>query len=318
MSVALRPAAGGPLTRAAAAGTPGPLDERRRRLFWPFVAPALALYLILFIGPTFATGWISLHKWRGSGEMEWRALSNYSLLLQDPAFKTSFKNTLIILVAGGLAVFILSFALTMVLRDMRGRKGVRAILFFPNIVAPLALAVLWGFLFRSDGVANTVLTTLGWEHPPQWLESDTLFPMILAGLVWIHTGLYITILMAAVDRIPHHFYEDSALAGAGALQRFRHVTLPLCWDVIAVAAVLWTISSIKIFDFIYAFAGATGDLPPLSTWNSAIFVYGETFGGRVAPYKFGYASASAVVTLALIAIFVVLMRRLMRREAVEY
>lgn len=141
--------------------------------------------------------------------------------------------------------------------------------------------------------------------------------MICVALVWIYTGFYVTILMAAVDNIPAYYYEDAVLAGANSLQRFRYVTLPLSWDVVGVAALLWTISSVKIFEFIYAFAGASGYLPPTSSWNSALFVYGQTFGGRTAVYQFGYAAAAAITTLIPIGVLVLLLLRIMRREAVE-
>ncbi|GGM47234.1 hypothetical protein GCM10012275_17910 [Longimycelium tulufanense] len=304
------------VVRAGSAFTP--LGRRRRRLFWPFLLPALVTYLGFFIAPAAASMWISFHRWDGVGEMSPRGLDNYRTLLGDSAFLGAFVNTMIILVLVGASTFAMSFALTMVLRDMRGRRFVRAVLFFPYIVAPVVLSVLWGFLFRSpEGLFSAAWNALTGSPGPNWL-GEHLFAVILVGLIWVNTGFYTTIIMAGVDRIPPDLYEDCALAGATAWQRFRHVTLPLSWEVVATAAVLWTISSLKIFEFIYAFGGTTNDMPTLEVWNSALFVYGSTFGGRVPQYQFGYASASAVVTLAAMTVLVVLLRRLMRREAVQF
>ncbi len=298
-------------------GTPSTLDRHRRRLFWPFVVPALVLYLIFFVGPSVAAVVISFLRWSGSGAAEWRGWRNYEVLVQDPVFHTAFWNTLLILVAVGAVTFTVAFLLTMVLREMRGAKFVRSVLFFPYIVSPIVLSLLWGFLFQYDGLVNAVLGLAGIE-PVKWLSTENLLPMILLGMVWINVGLYATIILAGVDRIPPQFYEDSALAGTNAVQRFFHVTLPMTWDVVAVAATLWTINSLKIFEFIFAFGGTTTDLPTQKVWNSALFVYGMSFGGRTPSYAFGYASAAAILMLALFAVFVVLLRRMLRREAIEF
>lgn len=298
-------------------GTPSPLELRRNRLFYPFVLPALALYLVFFIGPTLAALWISFHRWSGSGPMTWRGMRNYTVLVQDPVFRRAFVNTLIILVVVGGAVFVVSFALTMMMRGMRGAKLVRSVLFFPNIVSAVVLSMVWGFLFQHNGMVNKIIHALG-GSPVGWLSAQNLFKMLLLGLVWISVGLYVTIILAGVDRIPAHYYEDSALAGANPLQRLWYVTLPMTWDVVSVAAVLWTINSLKMFEFIFAFGGTTNDLPDDSVWNSALFVYSESFGGRMPAYQFGYASACAIFMLALFGVFVVLLLRLMRREAIQF
>ncbi|KAA2251381.1 sugar ABC transporter permease [Solihabitans fulvus] len=302
-------------SRASAASTP--LGRRRRRMFWPFLLPALLLYVVFFIAPSLASLWISFTKWDGVGEMRSRGIENYKILLGDSAFLGAFGYTLLILVVVGAATFVVSFALTMVLRDMKGKAIVRAVMFFPYIVAPVVLSVFWGFMFSSDGLVNNAWHAVLGGTGPNWMANH-LSAIIMLGLTWVNTGFYTTIIMAGVDRIPPDLYEDCSLAGATAWQRFRYVTLPLSWDVVATAAVLWTISSLKIFEFIYAFGGTTNDMPPLSVWNSALFIYGSTFGGRVPQYQFGYASAAAVVMLAAVTVLVVLLRRLLRREAVQF
>lgn len=292
-----------------------PVDAMRRRMFWPFVAPATLLFIIFFVGPTIGVMWISLNEWSGAGPMTWRGLANYTTLIQDPTFRTAFMNSMTILVVVGGCVFLASFALTAALREMRGKRLARSVIFFPVIVSGIVIALLWGILFQYDGTVNSILGNLGVE-PIGWLDSDNIFTMIGLGMVWINVGLYTTIILAGVDRIPPYLYEDAALAGANAWQRFRHITLPLSREVVSVAAVLWTIESIKIFEFIFAFGGTTNDMPPTDVWNSALFVYGESFGSSA--YRFGYASASALLMLLIFTVFVILIRKLTHREAIEY
>ncbi len=308
------PRGGGAGLRAPAGN---PVDAQRRRIFLPFVLPAVVVYVAIFLAPVVMTVGLSLFSWRGSGPLSWRGLDNYAILFQDNAFQIAFVNTLELLVVVGGAVFLFSFALIMVLRQMAARRTVIAILFFPSIVSSIVLAIVWGYLFQSGGLVNSAIQGLLGVEGPRWLDLDNRFNMIMIALTWIMTGFYVTILMAGVDRIPSSLYEDAEIAGASPLQHFRFVTLPLMWDVVSVAAVLWTINSIKIFDFIVASSTGSG-LPPLRTWDSAVFVYGESFGGSIPSYQLGYASAAAFVMLLLVIVFVVVLRRLMRREAIHF
>jgi raffinose/stachyose/melibiose transport system permease protein len=296
----------------------GTLAEQRKRLFVPFVGPALLFYTVLFVVPTLAAVWISLHEWAGSGPMTWRGVTNYVNLMDDRLFRQSLLNTLKLLVVVGSAMFILSFAMTLVLRDMVGRKVVRSVIFFPHLVNALVYGVLAGFLFNPGGLVNAVLKPLGVTKPPEWLAHDNLFPLIMLTLTFMTTGYFTTILMAGVDRIPQYYYEDCALAGANAWQRLRHVILPLTWDVFGVCAVLWTISSVKIFEIVWIFGGSSGNgIPPTQTWTAAVYTYATAFSGESTP-AYGAATASAITALALVTVLVVLIRRVMRRDVIEF
>ena len=300
-------------------GTDGPLGRGRRRLYWAFVGPALAIYLALIIGPAVAGIWVSLHSWRGSGdEMRWVGLANYQRLWSDDGFRMAFGNSLKILVVCGVAVFILAFLITMALRELRARNTLRSLLFFPYIVSPIAIGVALGLLLDPQGLANSTLRVIGLDSLAKpWLAPDRLFSTILVGIVWVSTGFYVVILMAGVDRIPAYFYEDAELAGASPLQKFRHVTLPLTWDVVSVAAILWVINSLKIFEFIYAFTG-TGDSPSPQTRTVPVHQFILTTGGRTPAYLLGYGAAMGVVLVVAIAVLVILLRRVMRRDAVQF
>ncbi|MFD0476124.1 carbohydrate ABC transporter permease [Nonomuraea thailandensis] len=243
-----------PVPRAGAAET-SPLARSRRRLYWPLVLPALVVYVAVFVLPGLATVALSLTKWAGSGPIEWVGLANYRRLWYDDVFATSLVNTMIILFGVGALTFLSSFGLTVLLREMAGRRFVRAVIFFPNAVSALAISILWGFLFQADGLVNGLLRAMGIDAVPRWLSDDNLFFVICAGLVWVNTGFYTTILMAAVDRIPVYLYEAADLEGATSWQKFRAITLPLMWDAVAVSATLWAISAIKIFEFIYVSRG---------------------------------------------------------------
>ncbi|WP_327583521.1 sugar ABC transporter permease [Nonomuraea sp. NBC_00507] len=294
-----------------------PLDRERRRLFWPFVLPAVLTYGALFLAPIAYAAWTSLYKWDGMGDKQWRGLDNYRMLWDDPTFTTSVGNTLKILVVGGLTTFVLSFALTLVLREMKAKLFARSVLFFPCLVNALVFGAVAGFVFSPDGPVNVVLGWAGVDTPPKWLSTDNIFSLIIATTIWTATGYYTTILMAAVDQIPRYLYEAAELEGATAWQQLRLVTIPLAWDVITVCAVLWTVSSVKVFELILLFGGSTSGQPPTQTWTTAMYVYVSAFPTGSVP-KLGLASAAALVSLLMVGLFTVVLRRLMRRDPIQY
>lgn len=304
--------------RAARREAGSSIDRQRKKLLIPFVGPAFILYTILFVVPSLAAVWISFHSWSGSGPMEFVGGENYVRVFKDPLFLKSFGNTLLLLFVVGIAIFVLAFAMSLVLRDMAGRKIVRSVIFFPHLINALVFGVLAGFIFNPGGIVNTLLAPLGVKEPPAWLAQENIFPLIMVTMVATTTGYYTTILMAGVDRIPPYYYEDCALAGATAFQRLRYVILPLTWDVFGTCAVLWTISSVKIFEIIWVFGGSSGaGIPPTQSWTTAVYTYVTAFSGQSTP-AYGAATASAVISLALVSVLVVVLRRAMRRDAVEF
>lgn len=303
-------------------GNPGrlagttPLQRSQHRVFWVFLLPALLLLVLFFIAPIVFSGWLSFHRWDGVGDPESRGGGNWQQILLDPTFRVALRNTGIILVVGGAITFVVSFGITLLLREMNARKFIRYVLFFPVLVNPLVFGVMTGLLFRPNGIVNELLGYLGVDDPPKWLGVDNLFSMILATLVWASVGFYTTLLMSGVEQIPRFYYEAAELDGANAWAKFRHITLPLSWEVVTVCSLLWTIASIKVFELVLVFGGTTGGQPPTSTFTTALYVYERAFATR-SERDFGIASAAAIASLVLITIVAVLLRRMMRRETVE-
>jgi len=93
------------------------------------------------------------------------------------------------------------------------------------------------------------------------------------------------------------------------------ITIPLIWDVVAVAIVLWTIGALKVFEFPYAISGIN---PPREIWTIGIYLYIMGFGKRNPVYRLGYSTAIGVLMLLIVVILALIVQRLLRKETVEY
>jgi len=294
--------------------------KTRKRLIALFLLPASLVYLAFFLVPAARAFYYSFFDWSGFGEnMKFIGLDNFKQLLHDPVFLLSLKNTLFILVIGGIIVFALAFLLTVLVNSgIKGKKYFRAMIFLPNVIATIALTTLWAFIYNPRyGLINNIFRVIGWEAGSKFTFTslDHIFYAMLVALIWIEVGFFLVLLMAGMDKIPAEYYEAAKIEGANQWQMFTGITVPLLWDVISVGTVLWSIFALKVFEFPYAFSQI---LPPQTIWTVGIYLYIMGFGKRVPIYRLGYATAIGVVLLLCVVVIVLLLRRLMRREVIQY
>jgi len=285
-----------------------------------FLLPASLVYLGFILVPAIWAFYFSLFDWSGfSMDMEYIGLRNFIQLSKDPLFWLSIKNTFIILVPGGVIIFLLTLILTMLINSgVRGKKLFRAMIFLPNVIATIALTTLWAFIYNpSFGLLHGFFEVIGLEQLSQitWTSSERIFYAVLVAIIWINVGFQLVLLMAGIDKIPFELFEAALIEGASKLQIFISITIPMIWDVIVVALVLWSISALKSFEFIYAFGGLN---MPQSLYTIGIYLYVIGFGKRDPIYRLGYATAIGVMLLLFVVIIVGIIRRLTKRESLSY
>ena len=278
------------------------------------------LYLAFFIYPAIRALYVSLNKWSGfSAEMKFIGLDNFKELLNDQIFWNTLKNTMLILFVGGAVIFILAFLFTAFFTSgIKGKKFFRAVIFYPNVVAPIALATFWGFIYSPRfGLINEFLRFIHLDSLTKtWTGPDLVFWSVLIALIWTYVGFYMILLLSGAEKIPQSLYDVGKIEGANRFQMFFKVTVPLIWDVLVVAVVLWIIGAIKLFEFLFAFSGGTR--VPQQIWTNAVYMFLLSFGKRTAIFRLGYGTAVAVTLLILIIIFTGITRIIMRRERIEY
>ena len=297
----------------------------RSRLVILFLAPALVLYVGLMVYPTIFAIRQGFFETSGFGDdAVWVGLGNYVRLWSDPTFWQSLRNTLAILVFGGIAVFGFAFLFSVLLNaGIWGKKHFRAIIFLPNAVAVIALSAFWSFFFVPRfGILPNLLDTMHDAGVPLfglqdivWTAPSMIFFSMMVGLVWIASGFYTIIILAGVDKIPTEMFEAARIEGASEFQIFRKVTLPMISDVVVITIVLWCINALRVFEFPYAFGGPNIDT---NLYTSGIYLYILGFGQRDPIFALGYASAVGVVMLLLTIFVVVFFRVVGRAERIEY
>lgn len=289
----------------------------RKKLILPYLLPAVLFYAVFFLYPAIRGFMISFYRWDGfAADMEFIGLRNYKKLFTDGVFMSSLTNTLLILFVGGFLVFLVAFIFTaMMSQGIKAQTTVRAVIFFPQIVAPVALAIVWKYIFRYDGgLFNSILEffNLG---PVNWTGPDQIIWSAIGVIAWGGVGFYTVILLAGVDKIPTTLFESAKVEGASTFKIFFKITLPLIWDVMSIAIILWSINAIRLFDFLYAFGGPT--TPPNTIWNLALYQFVLGFTQEIPINELGYSSAIAVSMILLTGLLVLLGRRLLRRGVYE-
>jgi N-acetylglucosamine transport system permease protein len=282
-----------------------------------FLAPAVALYAVFFIFPMAEAFYVSLFRWRGlSLSREFVGLENFrALLFEDPIFWMAVKHNLAFLVASVVIVIPLAlFFATTLARKVRGATTYRAVYLFPNMISVVAVAVLWSFVYHPTfGILNTLLKSIGLgDLAVGWLgEPRTALPAIIGTSIWYSLGFYIVLFLAGVQSIPTTFYEAALIDGASHWQSFRHITIPLLWEILKLAVVYVIIHTLNIFGLVWVM---TEGGPSNHTDTMLTYLYRLAFEQS----NFGYATALGVVAFLLIFAFSLALIRLMRREVVEY
>ena len=285
-----------------------------------FLVPALVFYLVLFVYPALKAFYVSFFDWNGyTSGMKFIGLDNFKELFGDKTFwNVPVKNTLIHIFVGGVLTFAIAFILCAVLStNIKGKKFFRALIFFPTVVNPVAIAILWTFIYNNKwGLLNNLLAVVG-IHGLNWMDPQNLVWSVLVAMVWMNTGFYCVILLAALDQVPPDQIEAAVLDGANEFQIFFKIKLPMIWDVLKTAVTLWGINAIKEFGLLYAWGGGV-DIPPEGATNIAVRMYVTAFGKRLTIFRMGYSTAMGVLMFVGIAITVVLVGKLMKRGDYEY
>jgi raffinose/stachyose/melibiose transport system permease protein len=243
------------------------------------VLPGLAVFAAFVLVPLIHSGWISLFDWDGITAGEWVALENYRAVFTDPDLRGAFVHTLVLLVFYAVFPVIIGLLLAAAMSraPVRGLAAFRTVLFLPQVIALVVVAVIWRMIYAPDGgLINGALGAIGLDSLQQnWLGDFNLaLPSVALIGTWVMYGLAMVLFTAGVQKIPPSLYDAARVDGAGPVREFFAVTLPGLRSEIAVALTLTTIAALRNFDLVYI---TTGGGPGDATSVPAFEVYERAF-----------------------------------------
>jgi multiple sugar transport system permease protein len=291
------------MTTAAAAAKPRPSRFRRlgrterRNLRWglTFISPWLIGFLVFGVFPIVYTFYLSLTRYSGLREPILIGAQNYQRLVADPLFWKSAYNTLyytlLAVPVGVVVAMLLAIAMNQKLREV---TLYRSIFYLPSILPVFAISFIFVVLLNPGyGLVNFLLSAVGLPSP-NWLGDPAYTKIALVMIAQLGAGQWALVFLAGLRGIPIDLYESAEIDGAGALRKFRSITLPLMTPVILYDIIIGLSFGLQVFTsaFILTGGGTRGAAGPdnsLLTYVYYIYKQAFQFG------QMGYAAALSVV-----------------------
>lgn len=278
-----------------------------------FCLPALLLYSTFVLYPALDGFMLSLTDWNGlNPTKEYVGFSNYIELLGDETFKDSLLFTTRYVIYMVILQNVIALFLAIIIESLRkGKRVLRTIFFFPNMISMIIGGFIWMFIFTRVFPQLAEITGLlfldeSWIGNPQYS-----FYSILILSLWGSVGYLMIIYIAALQSIPNALVEAAEIDGASRIQVIWHVIRPLIMNSITIGIFIALSSSFKVFDQVYAL---TGGGPGTATQVVSLNIFMEAFALRS---RYGYASAKAIVLFLTILLITGLQLIVMKRREVE-
>jgi ABC-type sugar transport system permease subunit len=230
-----------------------PRERREWLLFGLLVGPNLLLFAVFTYWPLLYNAYLSLVRWNFlRPQKPFVGLTNYVEVFGSVRFWAIVGNTLAFAIWSVGLTLLLGLALALLLNQpLRHRNAARAVLFSPTVMSGAVVAVVWSYLFDPRyGLVDQLLGLVGLSSP-DWLGSTAwAMPAVIIVYVWKNLGYAVVIYLAGLQGIPRELYDAARVDGAGAWDRFRHVTLPGLSPVAFFLSVTSVLATFQSFDII--------------------------------------------------------------------
>lgn len=287
-----------------------------QRLAWLFVAPNLIVFGLFSFLPILinfiyaATGGVKLMPF----DRPFTGVENFQILLEcrnyldlstcrkDVFWRAVWNTMRFSVIQVTLMVFFSLLTALVLNRKILGRGFWRGVFFYPVLLSPVVVALIWKWLLQSQGVFNAGLVAAG-AQPIEWLTSaGWAFFWAIFVSIWAHMGFYTLILLAGLQAIPKDLYEAAQMDRASPWRTFYKITLPLLMPNLVVVLVLAAIRAVQVFDEVFVL---TGGGPGSATTFIVQFIYQTGFAEQI--HLYGLAAAASL-TLAAMLIFLTLVQ----------
>jgi multiple sugar transport system permease protein len=277
---------------------------------YAFLVVPLAFLVVFTYIPVANMFWYSVTDWDGlSPTKAFVGLDNYVQIFTRPELFGVLKVSLYYVGASVVQILLALYFATVLSFNTRFRNIYKGFIFFPYLINGVAIGMIFLFFFQPGGTLDSALGTVGLGGlKQQWLGDPDVVNYSLAGTsIWRYLGLNFVLFLGAIQSIPAHLYEAAELDGAGRWAQFRYIILPGIRPVVGLSFILAISGSLSVFEIPFIMTGGANE--------SETFVI-QTVNMAFKYYKFGLASAMAVVLLVIILLVTWLQRRIAPEETV--
>src|ERR671935_809220 len=298
-------AEGGPLLRGARLRLSAALWRRPwLKAALLLAAPVLA-FAIVYLGALaslFVSAFWQVDSFTGKVLHHW-TFSNFQSLYQESVYREIALRTLWMAAAVTVTDIVLAIPLAYFMARVAPPR-LRAVLFVA-VLLPLWSSYLvriyaWRTILAKDGALNWALNGIG--LPDAGLAYTNTAMWIVFSYIWL--PFMVLPVYAALERIPDSYLEASQDLGARGWRTFRSVILPLALPGV-VAGSIFTFS-LTLGDFI---------TPLLAGGSSSQFIGNVVYSSVGVANNVPFAAAFATVPLAVMAVYLLVARRLGAFEA---
>jgi len=260
-----------------------------------FVAPFLALYLLILVFPLLRGLWLSFYQVDLFGAGHFVGLGNYARLLHDPVFGTSLVNTFEVTLMIVPALTVISLLLALALnRAGKGAAIMRGIFFASAVLSVTIVTLIWRFVLAPDaGLLGEAWKALGWEPLPFLSDPDLVLPALALTTVWWSVGFPMLLFLAGLQQIPQDMYEAAALDNSNGWTTFWKITVPALRRTLILVVMLQTAAQLQLFGQSQLL---TAGGPSGASRTAVLFLFESAFGR----WELGYASAAAEILFLII------------------
>jgi len=231
------------------------------------------------------------------------------LSCREDQFWTAVRNTTIFVTFQVSLMVTVSMITALILnRNIAGRGFFRAVFFFPVLLSPVVVGLIWRWILQRDGLLNLIVTTFG-GNPVVWLNDRFYaFAAAVGVSTWAHMGFFTLILLAGLQAIPKDLYEAAEMDATPPARVFWRITLPLLGPNLAVVLVLALIKGVQIFDEAYVL---TGGGPGTATMFMTQYIYEVGFASILR--NPGLAAAASILMGAVLVVLTLVQLGLSKR-----
>lgn len=285
------------------------LKKDDRRALVVFLAPAVFIFVLIYIYPTIRTFIMSFHDMPSlTGSVStWTfvGLDKYLALIDSQMFVQSLANIFKIWIYGGIFTLLMAMLLAVIVTAGVKFKGFfKSVIYLPNVIAAVALGTMWlQYIYNARfGFLHNLFTALGLEKLAtiQWTSMEHIFGAMVFAYSFGMIGYFMLMYAAGIDDIPEDFFEAASLEGAGKVRQFFFISLPTLRPVIKSSIILWSVRVVGFFVWSQVFSPLT---PEMQTVTPMIYMYQVVFGSDVnASYSDPGLGAAIGVVLTLLVI----------------